>query len=407
MRICVVASSYPRYPGDIAGTFVEALTLALLNAGHDVRVLAPYHPAVQQEYDRARQVTRFRYGLPGWPQLMGYGDALENDQRLRFPAYALAVPYLLTGAAALLRLVRRWRPHVIHAHWVLPNGPVAMLAGRIARVPFVVTLHGSDVYLARRVPLLSALTRRTLRRAAAVTLCSPEMAAAADAWGVPDTQQHLIPWGADPQRFHSPDCAGVRATYGIGADQDVILAVGRMVEKKGFSHLIEAFATRTAHDRGRSAVLALGGDGPLRPQLEREVRAAGIGHAVRFLGRVPADRMPEVLGMATVLALPSVQDGSGNVDGLPVIALEAMASGKPVVASRIAGLPLVVQHGETGLLTPPGNVPALAAALGALLDDPARAQAMGAAARRRVETELNWDAVAQRYVQVYQQAIGG
>jgi glycosyltransferase involved in cell wall biosynthesis len=103
--------------------------------------------------------------------------------------------------------------------------------------------------------------------------------------------------------------------------------------------------------------------------------------------------------------MPSVRDARGNVDGLPVVVLEAMAAGKPVVASDLAGLPLAVADGATGLLVPPGDPGALAAAVGALLADPERARRLGAAGRRRVEEELNWSAIAAVHDRLYRRAV--
>jgi glycosyltransferase involved in cell wall biosynthesis len=115
--------------------------------------------------------------------------------------------------------------------------------------------------------------------------------------------------------------------------------------------------------------------------------------------------MPDFLAMATVFTVPSVRDATGNLDGLPTVLLEAMASGRPVVASRIAGIPLVVEPERDGVLTTSGNAPARAAALGRLLDASDLRARLGGNARRRIETELNWDAVAERYETVYLAAL--
>ena len=368
----MLASSYPRFPGDSSGTFVSSLARAVAGLGHTVSVVAPWDPLAGEGPDGPVSVTRFRYSPFDRIQPMGYGKALEDDQRLRMAAWACALPYFISAAVS----IRRQEWDVLHVHWMLPNGPIGTLAG----IPMVLTLHGSDVFLARGSRLLRPLAQWTLRRASAVVGCSPEM---------PCTQ--VIPWGGDPDRFGRGNPCVWRERLGIRPGRQVVLGLGRLVEKKGFTHLVEAFASV------RNAVLVIGGEGPQTAALTKPW--------VRFAGPVLWREVPDLMAMADVVVVPSVRDRSGNQDGLPAVALEAMAAGKPVVASRLGGLPLVVEDGKTGLLVAPGDVPALAEAIQRLLDAPEVADAMGRAGRERVERELNWDIVARRYVEVYEAAL--
>jgi glycosyltransferase involved in cell wall biosynthesis len=203
---------------------------------------------------------------------------------------------------------------------------------------------------------------------------------------MPCTQ--IIPWGADPDRFRHGDACAWRERLRIAPGQRVVLGLGRLVEKKGFAYLVEAFA------QVRDGVLVIAGDGPQRTALAKPW--------VRLAGPVSWREVPDLMAMADIVVVPSVRDRSGNQDGMPTVALEAMAAGKPVVASRLGGLPLVVEDGKTGLLVPPGDAHALAEAIQGLLDAPEVAAAMGGAGREQVERELNWENVARRYVEVYQ-----
>ena len=413
----MVTSSYPRFPGDSAGTFVRSLAQALTQLGHSVRVVAPADPAYRRagpaavsSADGDIPLVRFPYSpLPGLNP-MGYGKALVNDQHLRPSARAFAVPYFLSGAAHLLNTLHRWHCDVVHAHWVLPNGPLGALAAKITRTPLVITLHGSDAFLARHSALLGWLASWSLAGAEAVTTCSRDLAQDAQALGVVSSRTHLIPWGADAARFGGGDGQGWRERLGISADRPVVVAVGRLVEKKGFGYLLEAFSRvrgcRTDRQGRTAPVLVLGGEGPLRRELESQAEQLDLSDSLRLCGQVAWDDMPDLLAMADVVAVPSVRDASGNLDGLPTVVLEAMAAGKAVVASNVAGLPLAVQHERTGLLVPPQDATALAAALDLLLSNPQQAEAFGAAARARVKEELNWEAIAARYVEVYRGARG-
>jgi glycosyltransferase involved in cell wall biosynthesis len=170
-----------------------------------------------------------------------------------------------------------------------------------------------------------------------------------------------------------------------------VLGLGRLVEKKGFQHLVRAFADV------RNAALVIAGGGPQKAALTKPW--------VRLAGAVPWGDVPDLMAMADVVVVPSIRDRSGNQDGMPTVALEAMAAGKPVIASRLGGLPLVVEDGKTGLLVAPGDAPALREAIQGLLDAPDVAAAMGRAGRERVERELNWENVARQYVKVYETAL--
>ncbi len=405
ISICMIASSYPRFPGDIAGTFVASLAGALVRQGHRVTVVAPWHPTVAPDPGAGGVVVRrFRYSPLARLHPMGYGEGLVDDRRLRPAVYPLALPYLAAGAAAVYRAARAMAADVMHAHWVIPNAPLGLLAGRLRSTPQVITLHGSDVYLAGANPLLRWVAARCLRGAAAVTACSAELLETASALGGRLDPGWLIPWGADPVRFGTGDPARWRARLCIPAGTPVVAAAGRLVAKKGFDVLVEAFGRLETRDTP-SPMLVIGGEGPQSEHLLRRAAETGLAGRVRLSGRVPWDEMPHFLAMADVVAVPSVRDAAGNVDGLPTVLLEAMAAGKPVVASRIAGIPLAIDDECHGLLTAPGDPAALAAALVRLLQDPTLRSALGHNARTRVLSELNWDAVAARYVQVYRAAL--
>jgi colanic acid/amylovoran biosynthesis glycosyltransferase len=145
----------------------------------------------------------------------------------------------------------------------------------------------------------------------------------------------------------------------------------------------------------------IGGDGPLMQDLARQADQLGAGASVLFSGQVAWDEVPAFLASADVFVLPSVRDAHGNVDGLPTVLLEAMSSGVAVAASDIAGVPLVVRHGENGLLVAPGDVSGLAVAIGDLIDQPDLRGRLARAARESVVRQFNWAEVARRLESLY------
>ncbi len=371
-----------------------------MRGGDRVTVLAPHAPGVRERWeDGGVEVATFRYA-PERYEVLGYSRSLDSDERVRWLAGAVAPLYLLAARRALRRLVAQDRFDLVHAHWVVPNGPVgSAVAGR---VPLAIGLHGSDVFLAER-PAVRPWVRRVLGRSRLLTGCSPELVERVRRLGFDGERWRVIPYGVDPAKFR-PRAVGeerARGRLGIPEDAVVALGVGRMVTKKGFHVLVEALPDLLERRPRLHLVLAGGGD-----RLEELTRtAARWPGRVHFPGAVPHDDLPELFRAADIFVLPAVHDPQGNVDGLPNVILEAMASGLPVVASGISGIPLAVEHEATGLLVPEGRVEPLAEALERLAGDPALRGRMGEAGRRKVERELTWEAIAARYRDAYREVV--
>jgi len=206
-----------------------------------------------------------------------------------------------------------------------------------------------------------------------------------------------VPYGVDV-RFFSPDhrANGIRERLGVRSDAFLVLAIGRLVEKKGFEHLIDAVA------KTGGVELAIVGDGDLRGPLE--ARAREVGARVHFPGFLDREATAAALASADVVAVPSIVDRGGNVDGLPNTLLEALASGAAVVASRVAGIPDVVDDERNGLLVPPKDPAALAEALRRLVREPETRARLGREARRDAVERLSWEATARRFEECYVQA---
>jgi glycosyltransferase involved in cell wall biosynthesis len=287
---------------------------------------------------------------------------------------------------------------VLHAHWVIPSGFIAAFA-RGTR-PLVVSLHGSDVFVAERSRMARAAARAAFGRAGWITACSHDLRGRAIALGAAAERVNVVPYGVDSARFQ-PDAAArvaVRAELGIGS-RPLIVSAGRLVSKKGFEYLIDAAARLTDLDE---LVVAVAGDGDLRDSLR--ARAAALGPRVRFLGNRTQDDVARLCAAADVIAVPSVRDDAGNVDGLPNFALEALASGTPVVATRAGGLPQAVEDGHTGRLVAERDADALADAIRALLVDHDAARRMGDAARADVIARFGWDRTAASFEAAYERA---
>jgi glycosyltransferase involved in cell wall biosynthesis len=271
-----------------------------------------------------------------------------------------------------------------------------------AQKPLVISLHGSDVFAAERSRLVGRAARRAFAAAGAVTACSSDLRDRAIALGARAETTRTVPYGVDASFFSDRGSLSddrreaMRRRLGASSTQTLVVAVGRLVEKKGFAHLIEAI--------GDSAQLhvALVGDGDLQEDLQARTRASRA--SVTLAGRFSRSETRDALQCADIVAVPSVVDSKGNVDGLPNVLLEAMAAGKAIVASRVAGIPDVVRDGVEGLLVPPRDPAALREALRGLAANAGLRAELGARAALRVQRELTWERVASTLEEAYVQA---
>jgi glycosyltransferase involved in cell wall biosynthesis len=293
---------------------------------------------------------------------------------------------------ALRVVLRSARPvDVVHAHQGedLATLPLARLAARRHRCPLVVTVHCSVGHTLTgrglRTRLLRALggwvERSALRRADAVVVLTDRTAAALAADGVPAGRVHTIPSGFDPALF-----AGTSPDVFTGVGRPRIGYVGRLAPQKRTDRLVEAVGRMR-----EPASLVVVGDGPDRERVQALAAGRPRTHLTGF---VEHTAVPAVLASLDVLVLPSAYEEMGSV------LTEAMASGLPVVASDVGGIPEVVRHGETGLLVPPGDVDALAAALDRLAADPGLRARLAAGARARAAAYA-WPRLAARVAAVY------
>jgi glycosyltransferase involved in cell wall biosynthesis len=333
VKVAVLTTSYPRFPGDAAGHFVGAAVERLRGRGVEIDVVSP---------------LRFNhYGI-------AYGDGVMGNLR-RQPQRVVLVPAMVAAfRRAAARAARD--ADLVHAHW-LPAGAIALTLRR----PYVVQVWGTDVELARRAPWLA---RPILRRARRVLAASSWLAEAARDLGARDVD--VIPSGVDVPESVEPE-----------AEPPEVLYAGRLSPEKGLEELIAA---------ANGMRLVVAGDGPLRPRVPSA------------LGFVPHDELERLLGRAAVVACPSRREGFG------VVCAEAMAHGRPVVASAVGGLLDLVVDGETGLLVPPRDPHALRRALERLLGNEELRRRLGHAARERVRQRFAWDVVVDRTLELYAEA---
>ncbi len=389
--LLVLTSTYPRRADDTDPGFVHELCRRLALRGFAVTVLAPRAPGLaREEWMDGVRVLRYAYFLNRF-ETLAYDGGIVPRIRAR-PWRLLLVPALLAGlVSATRRQLRGDRFAAIHAHWVVPQGLAAVAARRGSRPPILCTMHGGDLF-ALRSAFMARIRRYCLARCDAVTVVSRFMQQVVeDSGDAPPGGVAVRPMGVDLREDFTLGDEAERA-------DDRVLFVGRLVEKKGVAHLVEAVALLS-----REAVpvhLDIVADGPLRPHLEALARRLEVEERVRFLGALPHRELPSLLRRATLAVVPSVVDRSGDQEGLGLVTIEAMGCGCPVVASDLPAIRDAVEHEATGLLVPPGDPPALAAAMRRLLADPALRACLASAAREAALERFDWSAVADGYAEI-------
>lgn len=374
-----LTSSFPRWPGDHEGNFVFQLARGLIKHEWETHVLAPHVPEshTREELDGVL-VRRFRYVIPeGLETVCGGGSAMVTLRKQ--PIELLKLPPLLTSQFLhTVYLLSRNRYSLIHAHWLIPQGFMAVLAARLLKIPTVITVHGGDVFRLRS-PFFNAIKRFTLSRADCITVNSPATREAVLALKPDIKNLHEIPMGI-PESIAAEKR---EKTWGKDTQQQgeplTIIFVGRLAAEKGVEDLLNA--GRILIQKGINIRLILVGDGQERQDFESISRTLGIEAHTDFIGALPHNQVLALLQKADVFVAPSriTKDGWQEAQGLSIA--EAMAVGIPVVATRVGGIPSMVQHRETGLLVSPQAPLELAQAMEFLLSNRGIASEMARRAR--------------------------
>lgn len=314
----------------------------------------------------------------------GDGSKLQPGHERLLPL----AKYLPQGTAFdqgvfLAASLRKQNVAAVHGYFAHTPAEVAMHAGERLRVPFGFSVHARD---ARKLST-SELTRRA-QKAACVVACNTDVAVTMQK---AQANAHLIPHGVNLTRFRAAQ-ASADAPFRI-------VAVGRLVEKKGFDYLIHA-----ASQLKFFFTLKIVGDGPERQRLENLISRHGLNHQVTLLGSQSHDELPQQYSDAHVVVVPSVLDRRGDRDGLPNVVLEAMACARPIVATKAGAIESAVVEGNTGLLVAQRDAIAIAEALTALKENPSLQHELGRNARRHVERHYELTHCTDRFCELLEQA---
>jgi glycosyltransferase involved in cell wall biosynthesis len=384
-NILVLSTSYPSTDNDPSGVFIAKLLEAIRKRGYSIRVVAPSDGTFHgRRAINGIETIRFGYFFPRSLERLtvGLGGIPENLEKSVLARLQLA-PMMLVFLIVALREARR--SDIIYANW-LGAGIIGAVVNLVMGRPLVVSFRGDDGYLARDRRLWRTFTKWVTERAAMVAPVSTELSEIMCSLGTPREKCRVPRFGVDTEMFRPPSVPRANGT------EVRVLYVGALIPKKGVQDLIDALAAPVFGN----VRLIVAGDGHYASDLKCRCEKKGIQERAEWKGLVSPREVAELMRASDILCLPSYTEGTPNV------VKEAMASGLPVIATRVGGIPDLVGAGETGLLFEPGNVNELRQCLEALVNDPDRRAEMGRTGFEVLTAAgLSWDATAEDFDSIF------
>lgn len=396
-KLLVLTSTFPRWHGDPVPSFVYELSKRLTDR-FEVSVLAPFSEGCERvEVRDDVEVHRYKYYLGKKDLLSGTAilPQLKNNSLL----WALVPSFLFTQFLAFIRLLRTKKIHAVHAHWILPQGVIAVIYKKFfnPRVRVVITAHGADVFGLR---IFNPIKRWTINNCSALTVVSSAIKEEVQS-NIEITKSvpvHVIPMGVDLNGFSPTNFdSTLRGKYRI--EGPFLLFVGRLTEKKGLKYLIEAMP-RVLEEYPAAKLLVIGHGEEQASLVNLAERLELFGKSVLFLGGMYSSALPRFYASADIFVGPSITTKSGDREGFGLVFVEALGSGCPVVTTNLPAMADIVIHERTGLIVPEKRSAEIANAIIRLLGNKELFSSIKLQCRNDVLQKFHWDTINKRYLEV-------
>ena len=430
MKVLVIGSVYPRFQEDAEVPWLRTSVAHLKKAGVEIQVLAPAYKGLKSHDIDGTHVNRFRYAPANW-EILTHEEGAPSKMASKPWLQLLAIPYIINGFFQCIRICRKWRPDVIHAHWPFPHAYIALGAAKLFRIPLVLNFHGAELLLIRKKKWVKPLLKFAIGQAQAIFANSSFTAGKIKALRNVDVE--WSPYGTTLETNKDESNASCHPERNVVKSKDPvtivphpvngkfkILFVGRHIERKGICYLIEA-AKYLPRDKFEIRIVGVGDlteqlkqqaallDERQKTKDERDVilsesEGSSQGNQpadIIFTGKLSPEDLANEYKTANVFVLPAIVDHKGDTEGLGVVLIEAMELGLPIVASNVGGIPDVVVDGKSGILVPEKDPVALADAFKRLEADATLIQKLLAGARKRIEECFTWDGIIERQIEVY------
>lgn len=387
-RLLVLTSTYPRWESDSTPRFVESLCIELSKCNLDVFVLAPHFPnSKSHEIVNSINIYRYRYAPASLEKIAYEGGLLNNIKRRRVVNTFVLISFMLCQLLAAIRLIYKHNCREIHAHWIIPQGLIAIIIKKLLfwrNIKVLITAHGGDIYGVNG-KISTAIKNWVCKNCDAATVVSN--AVARDIGYV--KHLHIRSMGVDTSSLFIPP---------VNPSRSNLLFVGRLVDKKGCDVLIRAF--QYVLNYFPTLQLNIIGEGPEHPKLVQLCKSLGVHEHVNFIGSLMQVELIKWYQGACIFIMPSVIASSGDQEGLGLVAAEAMACECPVIASDLEAIKDLIDDNHCGLLVKQGDAEKLSNAIVRLLEDQEFASKLAKNARKKVVTKFDWVSVGREYAQI-------
>ena len=395
MKVLVIGSVYPRFHEDAEVPWLRTSVAHLKQAGVEIQVLAPAYKGLKSHEIDGVKVNRFRYAPAGW-EFLTHEEGAPSKMASKPWLQLLAIPYIISGFFKCIKICRKFRPDVIHAHWPFPHAYIALGAAKLFRIPLVLNFHGAELLLIRKKKWVKPLLKFAIGQAQAVFANSSFTAGKIKALRNVDVE-----WSPYGTTLESGNASGDEIAPHPINGKFKILFVGRHIERKGIRYLIEA-AKYLPRDQFEIRIVGVGDITDKLKSQAAEISTTPDSAEIIFTGKLSPEELANEYKTANVFTLPAIVDSKGDTEGLGVVLIEAMELGLPVVASNVGGIPDVVVDGVSGILVPEKDPQALANAYKRLATDPELLKQLLTGAQKRIAECFTWGKIVERQIAVYE-----
>lgn len=394
LKVLFITHSFIRNKLDFAGNFLFELVKGLQEKGIEIIVLAPHEKKLPlyEEIENVK-IYRFRYAPVRYERLAyksNMHELVDKGVINKFIFFAFVFYFIKN----VLFIIKKEHINILHAHWWIPGGIAGAIAARITSIPYVLTTHGTEIFILRKFPFLVPLAKFTFHSANALTAASnPVKLLTGEYLRINPEMIAVFPMPYNNSLFYPKTMAK--------NDIPLVLSNGILVKRKGFKYLIEAVKIlKEKQGKGKIKFIIIG-EGPEEKPLKQKIQEYGLTEDIEILPYQPKSKLNDFYNSCDVFVLPAVAGGQGEKEGLGVVLLQALSCKKPVVATNSGGIPDIIKDKETGLLVPEEDPKALAEAIETLLKDKELSTKVAETGHKFVTENFTADKAAKKTIKVY------
>lgn len=406
-KICIVCHSYPFFKNDPRSNFIASLAETYSDIGNTVTLFIPFFSGETREKNMSQMINIIDYKYIPFHSLhlLGYGKSMKSDIKISKLTVLLTPFLLIAGMIKLAGLLKRGNYDFMHCHWAVPNALIAVGARWLAcsDTKILTSFPGSDVTVIRNTGILGKIMARIIAKSDYMSCNSADLKEELVKSGIESERIDYVIYGVDDNiiKYSAENRKNTREKLAINDDTILLLMIGRFIPKKGFSTAFRAL--KYIVESHKNVKLAVVGDGDLKNEYDEILNKDNTSGHVIFVGYITANELIDYYSACDIFLMPSEKNPP---DGLNTVVPEAMACGKPIIASNVGGNDLVVFDGVNGFLHSEGDYGKLAALVNRLIDDEDLCNDMGRKSLELVQTKFNWKAIAEYYIEKYRETYG-